>query len=135
MERDRRGRFHSWVTMIPWRRKWQPTPVFLPWKFHGQRSLVGWSPCGLKELGTTERLTTHTLHQNISNVLKILELVKILEREKKRESALSNLRTNSFSNLMNKKKEASIHIEFFCWNYTPGWPKNWWVVFIGDSEW
>ena len=60
------------------------------------------------------------LHQNISNVLKILELVKILEREKKRESALSNLRTNSFSNLMNKKKEASIHIEFFCWNYTPG---------------
>ena len=46
MERDRRGRFHSWVSMIPWRRKWQPTPVFLPWKFYGQRSLAGCSPWG-----------------------------------------------------------------------------------------
>jgi len=45
-------------------------------------------------------------------VLKILELVKILEGEKRHESALSNLRTNSFSNLINKKKEASIHTEF-----------------------
>ena len=34
----------SWVGKIPWRRKWQPTPVFLPGKFHGQRSLVGCSP-------------------------------------------------------------------------------------------
>ena len=40
----------------PWRRKWQPTPVFLPGKFHGQRSLVGYSPWGHKELDTTERL-------------------------------------------------------------------------------
>ena len=35
----------SWVAMIPWKRKWQPTPVFLPGEFHGQRSLVGYSPC------------------------------------------------------------------------------------------
>ena len=35
--------------MIPWRRKWQPTPVFLPGKFHGQRSLAGYSPWGSKE--------------------------------------------------------------------------------------
>jgi len=39
-----------------WRRKWQPTPVFLPGKFHGWRSLVGYSPWGCKELDTTERL-------------------------------------------------------------------------------
>ena len=32
-----------WVGKIPWRRKWQPTPVFLPGKFHGQRSLVGYT--------------------------------------------------------------------------------------------
>ena len=38
------------------RRKWQPTPVLLPGKFHGQRSLVGYSPWGRKELDTTERL-------------------------------------------------------------------------------
>ena len=41
----RSGRF-------PWRRKWQPTPIFLPGKFHGQRSLVGYSPWGLKESDT-----------------------------------------------------------------------------------
>ena len=45
---------------IPWRRKWQPTPVFLPEKSHGQRSLVGYSPKGCKESDTTQRLNTHT---------------------------------------------------------------------------
>ena len=39
-----------------WRRKWQPTPVSLPGKSHGQRSLVGCSPWGRKESGMTERL-------------------------------------------------------------------------------
>ena len=41
---------------IYWRRKWQPTPVFMPGKSHGPRSLVGYSPWGCKELDTTERL-------------------------------------------------------------------------------
>ena len=48
--------FNSWVGKISWRRKWQSTPVLLPGKSHGQRSLVGYSPLGLKELDTTERL-------------------------------------------------------------------------------
>jgi len=49
------------VGKIPWRREWLPTPVFLPGDFQGQRSLVGYSPWGSKELDTTERLThTHT---------------------------------------------------------------------------
>ena len=39
-----------WVGKIPWRRKWQPTPVFLPRKYHGQRSLVGYSPWGRKRV-------------------------------------------------------------------------------------
>ena len=39
---------------IPWRRKWQPTPVFLPGESHGQRNLVGYSPWGRKELVTTK---------------------------------------------------------------------------------
>ena len=38
---------------FPWRRAWQPTPVFLPGEAHGQRSLVGYSPQGLKESDTT----------------------------------------------------------------------------------
>ena len=43
----------------PWRRKWQPTPIFLPGKFHGQRSLVGCSLWGHYESDTTERLPFH----------------------------------------------------------------------------
>ena len=45
----RRPRFDPWVGKIPWRRKWQPTPVLLPGKSHGQRSPVGYSPWGRKE--------------------------------------------------------------------------------------
>ena len=45
---------------LHWRRAWQPTPVFLPGEFHGQRSLAGYSPRGHKELDTTEWLSlTH----------------------------------------------------------------------------
>ena len=46
-----------WVKKIPWRRKWQHIPVFLPGESHGQRSLVGSSPWGRKELDTTEWLS------------------------------------------------------------------------------
>ena len=45
--------FNPCVRKIPWRRKWQPTPVFLPGEFHGQRSLVGYSPWGHKESDKT----------------------------------------------------------------------------------
>ena len=51
--RDRR-RFDPWVGKIPWRRKWQPTQVFLPGKPHGERRLLGYSPYGHKESDTTE---------------------------------------------------------------------------------
>ena len=46
----RRCGFNPWVMKIPWRRKWQPTPVFLPAKSHGQRSLEGYSPWGCKRV-------------------------------------------------------------------------------------
>ena len=42
----RRCGFSPWIGRIPWRRKWRPTPVFLPRKFHGQRSPAGYSPWG-----------------------------------------------------------------------------------------
>ena len=58
---DKRLRFHPWVAKIPWSRKWHPTPVFLPRKFHGQKSLVGYSPWGHKASDTTERLSTHNI--------------------------------------------------------------------------
>ena len=44
----RDSRFDPWVRKISWSRKWQPTPIFLSEKFHGQRSLVGYSPWGGK---------------------------------------------------------------------------------------
>ena len=46
--------FDSWVGKIPWRRAWQPTPVFLPGEPHGQRSLAGYSPWGRKKSDMTE---------------------------------------------------------------------------------
>ena len=50
----RRQGFDPWVGKIPWRRKWQPTPVFLPGESHGWRNLAGYSPWGRKEADTTE---------------------------------------------------------------------------------
>ena len=49
--------FAPWLGKIPWRRKWQPTPVFLPGESHGQRSVAGYSPWDCKESDTTERLS------------------------------------------------------------------------------
>ena len=48
----------------PWRRKWQPTPLFLPGEPRGQRSLAGHSPWGHKALDTTERLTLSRVKYN-----------------------------------------------------------------------
>ena len=56
--RCRRFGFDPWVRKIPWKRRWHPTPVFLPGKSHGQRSLVGYSPWGCKMIDTTKH--THT---------------------------------------------------------------------------
>ena len=55
----RRHGFDPWARKIPWKRKWQPTPVFLPGKSHGQRSLAGYSPPGHKELRMTQGLKQH----------------------------------------------------------------------------
>ena len=54
--------FDPWVRKVPWRRKWLPTPVILPGKSHGQRSLEGYSPWGHRESDTTET-TYHTYTQ------------------------------------------------------------------------
>ena len=56
----RRLEFEPWVGKIPWRRKWQPTPVFLPGESHGQRSLVGYNQWGCKESDTIEHTYTRT---------------------------------------------------------------------------
>ena len=60
-KRCKKCRFDPWVGKIPWRRAWQPTPVFLTGKFHGQRSLVGYSPWGCTESDTTKELSLHAV--------------------------------------------------------------------------
>ena len=56
--------FDPWVEKIPWRMKWQPSPVFLPGEFHGQRSLAGYSHGVAKESDMTsvtkQQHNTHT---------------------------------------------------------------------------
>ena len=57
---DRRRRFDLWVGKILQRRKWQPTPVFLPGKFHARRNLAGYNPWGHKVGHNWARTHTHT---------------------------------------------------------------------------
>ena len=63
--RCKRLRLDPWVRKIPWRRKWQATPTFLPGESHEQRSLVSYNPQGRKESNTTEYTHTHTHTQKI----------------------------------------------------------------------
>ena len=64
----RKCRFDPWVGKIPWRREWQPTPVFLPGKSHGQRSLAGYSQWGCKRvrhhLGTKQQQQYTRFHHH-----------------------------------------------------------------------
>ena len=70
----RRHGFDPWVRKIPWRRKWQPTPVFFPGESYGQRSLVGYSPQCCQESDTTEVTASmyanfRIQHENEADVL------------------------------------------------------------------
>ena len=60
----RRLGFNPWIGGIPWGRKWQPTPVSLSGKSHGQKSLAGYSPWGRKESDTTEQLNNNKWKYN-----------------------------------------------------------------------
>ena len=77
---DTRDGFDPWVGKMPWSRKWQPTPVLLPGKSQGQRSLAGYSARGHKESDTTEHtgMRAHVLNLQIklrgTDILTILGL-------------------------------------------------------------
>ena len=62
----RRCGFDPWVGKVPWRRKWQPTAIFFPGKFHRQESLVGYSPWGCKRV-QHNWVTDHTHTQEMIN--------------------------------------------------------------------
>ena len=63
--------FDPWARKIPWSRKWQPAPVFLPGKFYGQSSLAGYSPWGHKGPDTTEQLGTRA-HRSVASLMGFL---------------------------------------------------------------
>ena len=64
--RHKRCGFDPWVGKIPWRRKWQPTPVLLPGEFHGQRSLAGYIPRDRKGSDMTDWLSMSHLRSTPS---------------------------------------------------------------------
>ena len=65
--------FEPWVGKIPWRRKWKPTPVFLPGKSYGPWSLVGYHSWGRKESDTTEQL-------HFTNLKSFINLISLVNR-------------------------------------------------------
>ena len=75
----RRPGFDPWVGKIPWRRAWQPTPVFLPRKSHGQRSPVGYSPWDHKESDILSKVHTHTHTHTLRHRWHVLFDSSILE--------------------------------------------------------
>ena len=63
--RQRRCWFDPWIRTIPWRRKWQHTPVFLPGESHGQRTLVGYSPWVTKRWTRLKRMSMYHAHEDL----------------------------------------------------------------------
>ena len=78
----RRSEFNPWVRKILWRRKWQPTQVYLPEKFHGQRSLEDYSLWSWKQYDTIEWLSIHRHYFSEMKQLPKLRL-KIVKEETK----------------------------------------------------
>ena len=83
--RHKRPPFHPWVRKTPWRRAWQPTPVFLPGDSHGQSSLVGYSPWVCKrvrhDLVTEQHINLHAFVRHLlsagTNVCSSVKLPQI----------------------------------------------------------
>ena len=75
--RGKRHQFHPWVGEIPWRRAWQPTPVFLPGKSHGQRSLAA-TVHRVRQSDTTEVISHTCNHRQKDHILDFdgLEILK-----------------------------------------------------------
>ena len=75
MQKTQVRQVNPWVGKIPWRRKWQPIPVFHAGKFLGQRSLAVYSPWDRKKLDTTE-VTEHTQRYGVDIFLIFTKLSK-----------------------------------------------------------
>ena len=107
--RPKRFRFDPWVRKIPWKRAWQPTPVFLPGESHGQRSLTGYSPWGCKELDTTA-VTQHARTLLVGMKTYTITLENIYPKPKRKEDVRYTKDTYmepNFSFIPSKSKQQS----------------------------
>ena len=81
----KRSGLDAWVRKMPWRRAWQPSPVFFPGESHGQRSLADYSPQGHKELDMTEA----TQHAMVMKKGKLIQRLFIIARTRTQPRCLS----------------------------------------------
>ena len=116
--RCKRCGFDLWVGKIPRRRKWQPTPVFLPGKSHEQRSLADYSPWGHKELDTT--IATSLVAQMV-----------------KRLSTMQETQVRSLGREDPLEKEMAIHSSILAWRIPwmerPSWLQSMGLQRVGHD--
>ena len=113
-----RRRFNPWVRKIPWRRKWQLTPVFLPGRSHGQRSLVGYSPWSAKN-GTWLSNQAHT-QERAEEWRQDLQICLLPEEEVEQEACHGPLISGSLAIWLGLSLRVA-----FCrlqWGWTKGEP-------------
>ena len=114
--RHKRHGFDSWIGNIPWGRKWQPTPVFLPGELHGQRSLVDYSPWGHKKSDTTEHKIGLYKNYYIRHYNSSLCFLTTLTREDKRNN--QNKKNSGIQNKGMKLNQTNLFNQlvllFFC---------------------
>ena len=128
---SKRCGFDSWVRKILWRRKWQSTPVFLPGKSHGQRSLAGYSPWGCRRVG-------HNL--GFSNMWTVnFEMFKlVLGKAEEPDIKLSTSagsskkqdgsRKTSISALLTTPKPLTVWIPINCGKFWKRWEYKTWLA-------
>jgi len=109
-----------WVGKIPWSRKWQLTPVFLPGKPHRPRSLAGYSSGGCKKSDATEQLSTQ--HRALVSIFQMgfIECEVIKEGEKGECSPLINDTDGQLHTGKKKKERKRLHFEQNCRQHSSG---------------
>ena len=118
MQRHKRHGFDPWVGKIPWSRKWQPTPVFLPGKFHGQMSLVGYIVHGVtkSQMGRKLNITSTQGNGNFRSLVLLLVRVRdILVLV----SIITGYFRDSASRNLPRKKHVHMHIGEMYFNHSP----------------
>ena len=115
----RKPRFSPWVGNIPWRREWEPTPVFLPGEPHGQRNLAGFSPWGHKESDTTERLLQCIKQEDSGAYSQILAL-----------SSVSCVSQKDSSSLCYTGSSPHMSLHYYTWKYNLSFPQILFCYFL-----